>query len=303
VLIVDGSQQALDLAVRVLADAGQRAWLEDPGYLGARAALRGNGVEVVPVPVDDEGLVVSEGVRRCPKPSLIYVTPSRQFPLGSVMSLGRRFELLNLATESGAWIIEDDYDSEFRYTGSPIQALQGIDTTGRVIYTGTFSKILFPSLRLGYMVVPDELRDAFFAARVITNLQVSTPPQAVLTEFIEGGHLYRHLRRMRKLYAERQQVLLDAIRDEMRDLIDVRAADAGMHLLGWLRSGLSARRVSEAAAQVGIDVNPLTNYCIEPCEREAILLGYTGVRPPILWRSVRELAVVMRGLRTHERLA
>jgi GntR family transcriptional regulator/MocR family aminotransferase len=250
--------------------------------------------------VDDEGLIVPEGIRRCPNPAMIYVTPSRQFPLGSVMSLKRRFELLSLANDSGAWIIEDDYDSEFRYTGNPIQALQGIDTTGRVIYTGTFSKILFPSLRLGYMVVPEELRSAFLAARVITNLQVSTPPQAVLTEFMEGGHMYRHLRRMRKLYAERQEVLVNAVREEMRDLIELKPTDAGMHLIGWLRGGLKARNVSAAAAAVGIDVNPLSTYCLDPCEREGILLGYTGVRPPILWRSARELAVAIRNMRARD---
>ncbi|MEO8578546.1 MAG: PLP-dependent aminotransferase family protein, partial [Gemmatimonadales bacterium] len=224
-------------------------------------------------------------------------TPSRHFPLGSVMSLRRRYELLNLANETGAWIIEDDYDSEIRYTGSPIQALQGLDATGRVIYTGTFSKILFPSLRLGYMVIPPALVDAFFAARVITSLQVSTPPQAVLTEFIEGGHLYRHLRRMRSLYAERQHVLIDAIADELRDLVEIRPADAGMHLVGWLRGGLSAQVVSNAAQGEGIDVNPLSRYCIDPCRREALLFGYTGVRPPIIWRSIRELSAVMRRLR------
>lgn len=169
VIVVSGSQQALDLAVRVLIDPGDTAWIEDPGYLGARGVLLSAGANLIPIPIDEQGLNVEAGILKSPNAKLAYVTPSHQFPLGISMSLSRRLALLQWAKQAGAWILEDDYDSEYRYTGQPLTALQGLDDDGRVIYMGTFSKVLFPSLRLGYLVVPPELADAFAAARAVVD--------------------------------------------------------------------------------------------------------------------------------------
>ena len=189
VVVLSGSQQALDLAARLLLDPGDKVWLEDPGYKGAHAAFAGAGANIVSVPLDAEGLDVAEGIRRAPKASLVYVTPSHQFPLGVTMSLSRRLALLEWAREAGAWIIEDDYDSEFRYAGRPLAALQGLDSDGRVIYMGTFSKVMLPSLRMGYLVLPPDVADAFIAARAVSDRHSPSVDQAALAEFITEGPL------------------------------------------------------------------------------------------------------------------
>ena len=203
VIIVDGAQMAFDLIARVLLDPGDTAWMEEPGYLGARAALIASGARLVYVPVDEEGLDIAAGTRLDANARLIYVTPSHQFPLGMTMSLPRRLALLEWASRAGAWVMEDDFDSEYRYEGRPIASLQGLDTDGRVVYIGTFSKFLFPSLRLGYIVAPPALVDAFISARAMVGRHSPSVEQAILTDFIEEGHFGRHIRRMRTLYAER----------------------------------------------------------------------------------------------------
>ena len=234
VIVVTGAQQAVDLAARVLLDPGDTAWVEDPGYQGARGALIAAGIRLAPVPVDAEGLDVRRGARSAPGARLVYVTPSHQYPLGVTMSLNRRLALLEWASASGAWILEDDYDSEYRYAGRPLAALQGLDTAGRVIYAGTFSKVLFPALRLGYLVVPPELVDAFVAARALADRHSPSVTQAALADFIDGGHFARHVRRTRALYAERQAALVHAARRTLGGLLEVAPAEAGMHLMGWL---------------------------------------------------------------------
>jgi GntR family transcriptional regulator/MocR family aminotransferase len=206
VIVVAGSQQALDLTARMLLDEGEGAWIEDPGYLGARGALVGAGARLAPIPVDGEGLDVAAGEVSSPAARLVYVTPSHQYPFGVTMSLPRRLALLKWASQAGAWVIEDDYDSEYRYAGRPLAALQGLDSEGRVIYLGTFSKVLFPALRLGYMVVPPDLVDAFMAARALSDRHCPVLDQAALADFIGDGHFARHIRRMRALYAERQAI-------------------------------------------------------------------------------------------------
>src|SRR5207244_1450796 len=230
VIIVTGAQQGLDLTARVLLDPGDAVWIEDPVYPSARKALLAAGVRVVPVPVDREGLDVAAGEKRCPDARLAYVTPSHQYPLGVVMSLSRRLALLDWARRAGAWVLEDDYDSEFRYAGRPLAALQGLDQSGRVIYLGTFSKVLFPSLRLGYLVVPPDLVDAFVAARAAIDRQTSTLMQAVVADFINEGHFLRHIRRMRTLYSERQETLLRAAQRDLGGALEVCPCATGLHL-------------------------------------------------------------------------
>lgn len=294
VIVVSGSQQALDLAARVLLDPGDAAWVEDPGYAGARGALIAAGARIVPVPVDEEGLRVSDGVRRAADARLAYVSPSHQYPLGATMSVSRRLELLAWASRTGAWVLEDDYDSEYRYTGRPLEALQGLDAEGRVIYLGTFSKVLSPALRLGYLVVPPDLVDPFSAARELTDRHSPLVEQAVLARFIAEGHFARHLRRMRTLYAGRQDVLVEAAAEDLRGLLDVRPAEAGMHLVGWLPDRTDDREAMRRAAARGVEATALSMYGIEPPARGGLLLGYAAVGEAGIRAGVRRLAAALR---------
>ena len=294
VIVVSGSQQALDLAARVLLDPGDAAWVEDPGYAGARGALVAAGARLVPVPVDEEGLRVEEGVERAADARLAYVSPSHQYPLGATMSLSRRLELLAWASRSGSWVLEDDYDSEYRYTGRPLEALQGLDAEGRVIYLGTFSKVLSPALRLGYLVVPPDLVDPFTAARELADRHSPSVEQAVLARFISEGHFARHVRRTRVLYAERQAALLEAARRHLPGLLDVRPAEAGMHLVGWLPEGADDREAMRRAAARGVEATALSLYGIEPPPRGGLLLGYAAVGEAEIRTGVRRLAASLR---------
>jgi GntR family transcriptional regulator/MocR family aminotransferase len=292
VLIVSGSQQAIDLCGRVLLDPGDTVWLEDPGYHGARGAFTGAGANIAPVPVDEHGLIVSEGRRTAPDARLAFVTPSRQLPLGSTMSLERRLELLDWAADR-AWILEDDYDSEFRYATRPIAALQGLDDVGCVLYTGTFSKVMFPSMRLGYLVVPESLIEPFAAARHFTDYHSAYPDQAAMTDFMVDGHFERHIRRMRAIYQERQGILVDAARRELSQYLRVERADAGMTVIGWLQN-LPDADVAQAAARAGIDLLPLSPFCIARSIPPAVLLGYSGVGEKDIREGVTNLAAVFR---------
>lgn len=297
VIIVAGSQHALEIVTRSLLAPGDAAWIEDPGFLGARAALTATRAQLVPVPVDSEGLNVAAGIERHADPKLIYVTPSHQYPLGMTLTLKRRLSLLQLAGKNGAWIVEDDYDSEFRYTGRPLAALQGLDTEQRVIYVGTLSKVLFPSLRIGYIVAPMDLCEAFVRARAIAGHQSPTLEQAVLADFISEGHFARHIRRMRAVYAERQSALVKAGQRELCGLLELPPSDAGMHLMGWLPADVDDREAFEAAATQGIEVTPLSGYSIEPPPRGALRLGYTGYTTRQIWHAARRLATSLQGLR------
>lgn len=279
VFIVTGSQQAVDLAARLLLDPGDRVWVEDPGYPAARGALVAAGAKLVPVPVDHEGLVVAEGARSGRDARIVYVTPSHQFPLGATMSLTRRLALLEWARRAGAWIVEDDYDSEYRYEGRPLAALHALDASRRVIYSGTFSKVLFPGLRLGYVVVPPTLVDAFIAALTLTGRHSPSVMQAALTDFIVEGHFARHLRRTRTLYAERQAVLVESVRAHGSAALEVRRQAAGMHLVAWLTRGTNDRAASETASRTGIDAPPLSECRIRPARPGGLLLGYTAWTP------------------------
>lgn len=293
VIITVGSQQALDLTARLVLDPGDPVWIEDPGYRGARAALSGNEARLVAVPLDEHGIDVETGIAREPRPRLVYVTPSSQFPMGVTMSLDRRRALLSFAKRAGAWIFEDDYDSEFRYVGRPIAALQGLDDSGRVIYAGTFSKVLFPGLRLGYVVAPANLADAFVCARSVSDRQPSGIEQAVVSRFLDDGHFARHLRRMRVLYAERQAVFVDAARRSLRGLLDVNARATGMHLLGMLPTGTDDVAAAARAAACGVDVVPLSGYFMGRPSATGFVLGYTSESETAIANGVARLRAAL----------
>jgi GntR family transcriptional regulator/MocR family aminotransferase len=293
VIIVSGSQQGIDLTARVVLEPGDSVWLEDPGYPSARAALAAAGMRVCPVPVDAEGLDVADGARRAPQARLAYVTPSHQFPLGVTMSLARRLALLEWARRSGGWILEDDHDSEYRYASRPLAAVQGLDRTGCVIYLGTFSKVLFPALRLGYLVVPPSLVDAFTAARDLVDRHSPSLTQAALADFIADGHFARHIRRHRTLYAARQAALVAAAR-RVAGALDVAPADAGMHLVGWLPAGVDDRTVAAAAAEHGVEAPPLAAYRARAAGRGGLVLGYSGYDEHAIARGVDALEPALR---------
>jgi GntR family transcriptional regulator/MocR family aminotransferase len=273
--------------------------MEDPGYLGARGAFMGAGAHVLPVAVDAEGFDVTAGARHGAPPRLVYVTPSHQYPLGATMSLRRRLALLAWANQTGAWVVEDDYDSEYRYAGRPLAALQGLDSEGRVIYLGTFSKVLFPALRLGYMVVPSDLVGTFAAACALAHCHPATIEQMALTDFIREGHFARHIRRMRVLYAERQAALVEAARRELAGLLDVHPAEAGMHLVGWLPPGIEDVTAAQRAAAQGVDVQPLSQYRLEPRPGAGLLLGYAAVDTREIREAVQRLAQALGASRPH----
>lgn len=294
VVIVSGSQQALDLTARLLLDPGDAAWIEDPGYLGTRAALTAAGADLEPVRVDAEGLDVAAGIAARPSARLAVVTPSHQFPLGTTMSLARRLALLEWAGATGAWIVEDDYDAEFRYVGRPLTALQGIDGQGCVIYVGTFSKSLFPGLRLGYLVAPPDLVDGFAAAHLSADIHPPLLTQAVLAEFVDAGHFERHLRRMRSLYAQRQDAVVSAVAQRLAGAVAVDTADSGLHLVGTLREGLEDRVVARHAADRGVDVWPMSPHVLRHDPGASILLGFANLSPAKLRLGVDGLAGAVR---------
>ncbi|MGH9337319.1 MAG: PLP-dependent aminotransferase family protein, partial [Vicinamibacteria bacterium] len=258
IMVVSGSQQALEITARVLLDPGNPVWVEEPGYGGARDILTMVGAHLVPVPVDGEGLDVAGGITRCRKPRAAYVTPSHQYPLGVTMTASRRLQLLNWARRCGSWIIEDDYDSEYRFESLPVASLQGLDRDSRVIYIGTFSKVLFPALRLGYIVIPADLVRSFIAVREAMDIFPPTLYQAVLTDFIDEGHFSRHLRRMRQLYRERRQALFEALTKEVGGALHIVGDEAGLHLTARLAKGSHDRRIARDAAAEGLWVMPLS---------------------------------------------
>jgi GntR family transcriptional regulator / MocR family aminotransferase len=276
ILVTTGSQQALQLSAQVLLDPKDRVCVEEPGYPGARQAFLTAGAQLIPVRVDHDGMNVAEIIRRGRDARAVYVTPSHQYPLGMTMGATRRMLLLHWAMRSGAWIIEDDYDSEYRYGSHPIASLQGLDTDGRVIYVGTFSKVMFPALRLGYVVVPKDLVRAFSAARDAADIFSSTLYQAVLTDFIREGHFARHIRRMRMLYMERRRALVNAIHIQMGDMLEVIGAEAGMHLVALLPPGTDDVTVCMKAAQKSVSAIPLSTCYLKLPTRVGLILGYGG---------------------------
>jgi len=294
VLIVSGAQEGLDRTARLLLNPGEPAWMEEPGYPGAVAVLRGVGAKICGIPVDAEGLDVQRGIGRWPLPNLMYVTPAHQFPLGVTMSLRRRLTLLEWARKAGVMIFEDDYDSEYRYSGRPVPALQGLDRAGVVIFGGSFSAVMFPAMRLGYLVVPPEMVDVFAAAQSVSTHHPPLLGQAVLCDFISEGHFARHIRRMREVYAERLNVLLKAAREQLEGAVEISNVEAGLQTIGWLRGKISAEEVARAAAEKNVEVVPLSRYAFGRARGNGIVLGFAAVESKELRRGVDELARVLR---------
>lgn len=276
VIVVSGAQQALDLLSRLLLKRDDPVWVEDPGYFGATIAFGNVGAKIVPVPVDEQGLSVSAGMRVSPHPKGVYVTPGHQFPLGMTMSLNRRMALLKWAVAEGAFVIEDDYDSEYRFEGVPVPALQSLDQASSVIFIGSFSKVLFPALRIGYVVLPQQLVDYFLAFRQRTDFRNVSFDQVVLCDFIAGGHLGRHLRRMRELYASRLGALVDGAKRHLSGLLEVSDVRAGLYTAGFLRNGMGSREAEAAAAAAGVDVFALDRFTLKRPDPKGLLLGFAA---------------------------
>ena len=290
IVVTAGTQQAVDLAIRVLLEPGDEAWVEDPGYPMTRAALLAAGVRARAVPVDGHGLDVTAGRRTAPKARAAFVTPSNHYPLGVVLSMPRRLELLAWAREAGAWIVEDDFDSEFRYAGRPLASLQGLDDGERVIYTGTFNKVLFPGLRIGFAVVPFPLLRAFVTARYLIDRHPPSLSQAVAAEFMRQGHFTTHLRRMRQIYREQRDTLARELEHRAGGELVLDVPDHGMHLVAYLRHGRADVAVERAADAYGVVVRAISSLYTAAPPRSGLLLGFTGFAPETIAPAVARLA-------------
>lgn len=295
VAVVSGVQEALDITARVLLNPGDRVCMENPGYIGAAKVFEAAGAKISAIPVDNDGMELRQPSLRGAR--LIYITPGHQFPLGITMSLPRRLELLEWCRRSGALLFEDDYDGEFRYSGHPVPALQGLDRHGLVLFAGSFSKVLFPSLRLGYLVLPPDLVDYFAATKSITNRHTQLLEQAILSDFIVEGHFGRHLRRMRQIYAERLAVLQESAKERLSGLLEVSEIEAGLQTVGWLPKGIDGEAAAEAAANHNVDVVPISRFSRGPIAREGLQLGFGAVDPKEIRRGIQDLGVALESIR------
>ncbi|MGC1575128.1 MAG: PLP-dependent aminotransferase family protein [Beijerinckiaceae bacterium] len=297
VLVATGTQSATFIAALVIGDPGEPVFVEDPGYDGTRLALRLADLRIVAARVDGEGLDIADGRSRDPSARLAVVSPSHQFPTGVVMSLARRLALIEWARETAGYIIEDDYDSEFRYDGEPVASLKALDGDhGRVLYVGTLSKVLAPGLRLGFLIVPDELVDAARAVRSALDRQVSLPLQATVAEFIGNGHLGQHIRKLRLVYAERRAALLEALESAGAGMFHVSGAATGVHVLGELQHGIDDITVARRARARQIGVEPLAAYRMrnDAPTRPALLLGFANTQPRVMRAAVEGVVDAMR---------
>ena len=296
VFIVAGAQRALQMICSLVLDPGDRVWLEDPGYPGARSALTQAGAQIVAARVDAHGLDVVATARLAPDARMAYVTPSNQFPLGVPMSLMRRLALLKWASKAGAWIVEDDYDSEFRYSTRPFPSLHGLDADGRVLYVGTFAKSTFPAMRLGFVIVPIDLRQRFLATRRATDVHPPLLEQMALADFIGAGHYATHLRRMRSAYRERVEALVEAAKKSCDGVLRLRPVQTGLHAVADL-GGVDEERVCEEAAARGIEVAPLGMYYVGRPTAHGLLLGFASTPPESLRRGMERLADAINAAR------
>jgi GntR family transcriptional regulator / MocR family aminotransferase len=294
IMIVSGSQQALDITARALLAPGDPVWVEEPAYQLTRSVLTGAGCRLIPVPVDSEGMNVTTGMKLCRKARAAFVTPSHQYPLGVIMTASRRLQMLNWAQNSGAWIIEDDYDSEYRYGSMPIPSLQGLDANARVIYIGTFSKVLFASLRLGYLVIPADLVERFMTVRFAMDIFPPYLYQEVLTDFMRDGHFARHIRKMRALYNERRAKLVDSIREVFGDRLEVQGAEAGMHMTVTLPQGFNDVEIATRAAKEKLWLWPLSTTYLSETPRHGFILGFGSTQADRIPQEVLRLRNVVK---------
>ena len=296
ILIVSGSQMALHICARALLKPGDAVCIEDPAYPGARDALRSTGATLLPISLDEQGININRIALQSKRARAVYVTPSHQYPLGLTMTASRRLELLDWARRNRSWIIEDDYDSEYRYTSRPVGSLQGMDTASRVIYIGTFSRVVFPSLRLGYVVVPSELFNEFRSLRETLDIFSPTLYQLVLTDFLQEGHFSRHLRRMRVTYLDRRNAFLKALSDHLGKFLIPYNTDAGLHLSAFLPVGVDDREIVRKAGEHGVSATALSTCYARKHSRSGLILGFGGANERRIRAAAQTLAKVIRSV-------
>lgn len=290
IIIVNGSQQGIDLVTRILIDRGDLVGIEEPGYIGAKKAFEVAGAQLIALPVDKSGLVLDK--LKDPSMSamkLIYLTPSHQFPTGVVLSLPRRLELLNWAQRTGTYLIEDDYDSEYRYSGRPVPSLVGLDQTESVIYIGTFSKTLLPALRLGYIVVPPGLTSVFTRAKFLADRHTPLLYQETLAEFIKGGHLERHTRRMRTLYEHRRRVVIAALQLEFGSKVEILGENAGINLLIRIHMDMDDDEFLKNARKLGVGLVGTSHFYLSQAPAHEFLLNYAGLDDELLQEGIARI--------------
>tara|TARA_B110000240_G_scaffold131789_1_gene146251 strand:- start:246 stop:1748 length:1503 start_codon:yes stop_codon:yes gene_type:complete len=296
IVITSGAQQAFVLIAFSLLTRGDTVWYENPGHIAGRDIMQVMGANVAPVPIDAEGIDLEFAIKNYPSPKLIFTTPSHQQPLGTTMSLARRLSLLSYAQENDAWIIEDDYDSEFRYRGRPLPTLSALDAERRVLYVGTFSKSMFAAIRLGYIVVPPEMVDAIGKTKILLGQNSSPLVEQALSRFMDDGRFVEHIRRMRRVYRERRDLLFDCLSSTCAESLTPQPTDAGMHMLAWLNGGVSDLTAHRALLDVGIESLPLSVYSVYPIERSALVLGFSNVREERLPGLVGRMSNTLRSL-------
>jgi GntR family transcriptional regulator / MocR family aminotransferase len=297
IMVVSGSQQALDITARVLLDPGDSVLIEEPGYSLERTVLTAAGCRLIPVPVDQEGMEVTQAIRRYPAARAAFVTPSHQFPMGSTMSASRRLLLLNWAQRSGGWIVEDDYDSEYRFDAQPIASLQGLDANSRVIYIGTFSKVLLPSLRVGYIVIPRDLVERFLSVRFAMDIFPAYLFQEVLADFMGLGHFGRHIRKMRQIYSSRRMALIESIQKVFGNRLEIHGAAAGMHVTVTLPSGLDDGEIAACAARERLWLWPLSPCYVGKRRKQGFVLGYGSTPESQIHAAVQRFHSIVTALR------
>ena len=302
ILVTTGIHQGLDLALRLLVDVNDEVWIENPGYFGARHIIDASGATVVPVRVDTDGIDVDHVITRHPGARFAYVTPAHQCPMGATLSLERRIRLLDWADGARAWVFEDDYDSEFRYSGKPVPALQSLDQRGVVIHAGTFTKTMFTGLRLAYLVIPERLVDAFAAAFATLGRFAPVLPQLALTEFIAEGDFARHLRRMRVLYAERRSAFLEVMQTELGDELSIVGGSSGFDAVGMFHEPIDEREVCRAALEARLEVRPLSRYAQPLFPKSGLMLGFAAVSAQRTRRAAPVLRRVIAEVRARTRL-
>jgi GntR family transcriptional regulator/MocR family aminotransferase len=293
IIITAGTQQALMISALALVNRGEMAWIEDPGFHQARRVFTFAGATIVPRPIDREGIVIGKpGKGRSPK--IIFVTPSHQFPLGMTMSLARRIALIDFAREKDVFIFEDDHSSEFRYTGPPLPSLQGLDNSGRVIYAGTMSKILYPSLRLGYLLAPEQLVEPMIKIRAVMDQHSSAIDQATLARFITEGFFLSHIKRMRKLYAERRDFFIDEFNRLLGKYFTLQAPDAGLHFVTWVRPKIDMQQIARACHDIGLRPMALSSFCIKAQLDPALTFGFAAWSRAQIREGLSKLAAKLK---------